>query len=164
MDVLETILERIGACQEQRDVFLRQADAEESKIAKLEQMFDLLGDPLTEGLMREAVIGVAVQNGAPVPESGNAGGAVEKHYVGMLRVREYVAAIAAGQQFTVHDIFSKSIEHMPPNPKTRHPEFEKQRKTSISVALSSMAKAGDLEVVKQGRGRECTVYRKPEGK
>ena len=27
-----------------------------------------------------------------------------------------------------------------------------------------MGVAGDLEIAKQGRGREATVYRKPEGK
>jgi hypothetical protein len=48
--------------------------------------------------------------------------------------------------------------------KFQHPEFERQRKASISLALASMAKAGDIEVVKQGRGRETTVFRKPEGK
>lgn len=163
MDVLESILERITETTEQRDVYLRQVEAEEQKIAKLEQMYYLLEDPATQDLMKDMVVGLAVQNGAPVP-NGNVGGTGEKHYVGMQRVREYVAAMTAGQSFTVHDVFQKSIEHTPPNPKLRHPEFEKQRKASISIALSSMAKAGDLEVVKQGRGRECTVYRKPEGK
>jgi hypothetical protein len=69
----------------------------------------------------------------------------------------------AAAQFTIHDLFVKSIEHLH-NPKSRHPEFEKQRKASIGLALMSMAKAGDLEVVKQGRGREVTVYRKQEGR
>lgn len=164
MDVLESILERIAACQEQREAYLGQADAEDQKISRLEQMFYLLDNPATEALMRDVVVGVAVQNGAPVPANGNNGGGGEKHYVGMQRVREYAAAIPAGQPFTVHDVFTKSTEHMPSTPKIRHPEFEKQRKASISVALNSMAKGGDLEVVKQGRGRECTVYRKPEGK
>jgi hypothetical protein len=163
MDVLENILERIAQTQEQRDVYLRQADEEDQKIAKLESMYYLLDDPATQELMRDVVVGMAVQNGVAVP-NGNSGGTGEKHYVGMQRVREYVATIAAGQQFTVHEVFTKSIEHMPSNPKLRHPEFEKQRKASISLALTSMAKAGDLEVVKQGRGRECTVYRRPEGK
>jgi hypothetical protein len=111
--------------------------------------------------MRDVVVGMAVQNGVAVP-NGNKGDGGEKHYVGMQRVREYVAAMPAGQQFTVHEVFIESIKHMPINPKLRHPEFEKQRKASITLALTSMAKAGDLEVVKQGRGRECTVYRKPE--
>ncbi len=163
MDVLENIIERISQTQEQRDVYLRQAEAEESKIAKLEAMYYMLEDPATQELMQDVVVGLAVQNGV-APPSGNAGAAGEKHYVGMQRVREYVAALAAGHQFTVHDVFAKSIEHMPSTPKIRHPEFEKQRKASISLALSSMAKGGDLEVVKQGRGRETTVYRKPEGK
>lgn len=164
MDVLENILERIAACQEQREAYLRQVDAEDQKISKFEQVFYLLEDPATEELMRDMLVGVAVQNGAPVPASGNNGGSGEKHYVGMQRVREYVAAMSSGQQFTVHDVFTKSIEHMPSTPKIRHPEFEKQRKASIGVALNSMVKGGDLEVAKQGRGRECTVYRKPEGK
>jgi hypothetical protein len=164
MDVLENILERIAACQEQREAYLRQVDAEDQKISKLEQVFYLFEDPTTEELMRDMLVGVAVQNGAPVPANGNNGGSGEKHYVGMQRVREYVAAMSPGQPFTVHDVFAKSIEHMPSTPKIRHPEFEKQRKASISVALNSMAKGGDLEVAKQGRGRECTVYRKPEGK
>lgn len=167
MDVLEEILERIAQTQEQRDVYLRQAEAEEQKIGRLEQMYYLLEDPTTQELMKDVVVGLAVQNGVSVPATGangNTGAAGEKHYVGMQRVREYVAAMAAGTQFTVHDVFVKSIEHVPSNPKMRHPEFEKQRKASISLALTSMAKAGDIEVAKQGRGREATVYRKPEGK
>jgi hypothetical protein len=161
MDVLENILERIAQTTEQRDVYLRQAEAEEQKIAKLEQMYYLLDDPATQELMRDVVVGMAVQNGVALP-NGNTGGTSEKHYVGMQRVREYVAALQPGQQFTTHEIFAKSIEHTPSNPKLRHPEFEKQRKASISLALTSMAKAGDLEIVKQGRGRECTIYRKQE--
>jgi len=159
MDVLESILERIGTCQEQRDAYLKQADVEEQKVARLEQMYYLLEDPATEELMRDVVVGVAVQSGARVPANGNAAG--EKHY--MQRVREFVAAMPAGQPFTVHDVFQKSIEHRTPEPKLRHPEFEKQRKASISIALTSMAKAGDLEIVKQGRGREFSVYRRHEG-
>ncbi len=163
MDVLETILERIAQMQEQRDALLRQVEGEEQKIAKLESMYYLLEDPTTQELMRDVVVGVAVQSGV-APQSGNTAPAGEKHYVGMQRVREYVARLQVGQQFTVHDVFAMSIEHMPSNPKMRHPEFEKQRKASITLGLSSMAKAGDLEIVKQGRGRECTVFRKPEGK
>ena len=163
MDVLENILERIAQTQEQRDVYLKQAEVEENKIGKLESMYYLLEDPATQELMQDVVVGMAVQNGV-APHSGNNGAAGEKHYVGMQRVREYVAAMAAGHQFTVHDVFSKSIEHTPPNPKTRNPDFEKQRKASICLALSSMAKGGDLEVAKQGRGRDTTVYRKPEGR
>lgn len=163
MDVLETILERIAQTQEQRDMYLRHADVEEQKITKLEQMYYMLEDPATQELMRDVVVGLAVQNGVPVP-NGNDGGTAEKHYVGIQRVREYVARIEPGQSFTVHDIFAMSVEHMPSNPKTRHPEFEKQRKASITLGLSSMAKAGDLEIVKQGRGRDCTVLRKPEAK
>ena len=53
---------------------------------------------------------------------------------------------------------------VPIGPKHQHPDFERQRKASISLALTSMAKAGDIEIVKQGRGRETTVYRTPEGK
>ncbi len=161
MDVLQNILERIGSCEAQRDAYLAQADAEIAKIAKLEQVYYLLEDPTTEEVLRDVVVGMAVQNGVAAP-NGNKGDG-EKHYVGMQRVREYVAAIGAGQPFSVHDVFTKSIEHIPSNPKTRHPEFEKQRKASIGVALSSMAKAGDLEIVKQGRGREATVYRRPAG-
>ncbi len=63
MDVLENILERISEIQEQRDVYLRQADAEEQKIAKLESMYYLLEDPATQELMRDVVVGMAVQNG-----------------------------------------------------------------------------------------------------
>ena len=163
MDVLENILERIAETTEQRDVYLKQAEVEEQKIAKLESMYYMLEDPATQELMKDVVVGLAVQNGVAVP-NGNAGGAGEKHYVGMQRVREYASKIQCGQSFTVHEIFTLSVEHMPSTPKTRHPEFEKQRKASISLALTSMAKGGDLEVVKQGRGRECTVYRRPEGK
>jgi len=161
MDVLENILERISQIQEERDGYLRQAEAEEQKITKLESMYYLLEDPATQELMHDVVVGMAVQNGVPVA-NGNQGNGAEKHYVGMQRVREYVAAMPAAQ-FTVHDVFVKSIEHLH-SPKSRHPEFEKQRKASISLALMSMAKAGALEVVKQGRGREVTVYRKQEGK
>jgi hypothetical protein len=161
VDVLEGILERIAETTEQRDALLRQVEAEEQKIAKLEQMFNLLDDPTTQDLMKDLVVGVAVQNGAAVPNDNAAG---ERHYVGMQRVREYVGAIASGDRFTVHDVFQRSVEHMPPNPKMRHPEFEKQRKASISIALTSMAKAGDIEIVKQGRGRDCTVFRKPEAR
>lgn len=163
MDVLENILERISETQEQREVYVRQAEAEEQKIAKLEQMYYLLDDPATQELMHDVVVGMAVQNGVAVP-NGNKGDGGEKHYVGMQRVREYVAAMPANREFTVHDVFAKSIEHMPSTPKVRHPEFEKQRKASISLALTSMAKAGDVEIVKQGRGREATVYRKQEVK
>jgi hypothetical protein len=163
MDVLETILERIAQTQEQRDVYLKQAEVEDGKIAKLESMYYLLEDPATQELMHDVVVGLAVQNGV-APPNGNNGAVGEKHYVGMQRVREYVAGMAVGHQFTVHDVFVKSIEHTPSNPKIRHPEFEKQRKASISLALASMVKGGDLEVAKQGRGRECTVYRRPEGK
>ena len=163
MDVLEGILERIAQTEEQRDVYLRQADEEQGKIAKLEQMYYLLEDPATQELMKDVVVGLAVQNGVAVP-NGNRGDGAEKHYVGMQRVREYVAAMPANRDFTVHEVFVKSIEHMPSTPKIRHPEFEKQRKASIHLALMSMAKAGDIEVAKQGRGREATVYRRPEGK
>ena len=112
MDVLENILERISQTQEQRDAYLRQAEAEEQKIGKLESMYYLLEDPATQELMQDVVVGLAVQNGVP-PPNGNSGAAGEKHYVGMQRVREYVAAMAAGHQFTVHDVFTKSIEHTP---------------------------------------------------
>ena len=161
MDVLENILAHISEVQEQREVYLRQAETEEQKISKLEQMYYLLEDPATQELMHDVVVGLAVQNGV-APPNGNTGGTGEKHYVGMQRVRDYVAAISAGHQFTVHDIYAKSLEHMPPTSKSRVPEFEKQRKASISLALASMAKGGDLEIVKPGRGRENTVYRKPE--
>ncbi len=163
MDVLESIIERIAQTEGQRDAYLRQAELEEQKISKLEAMYSLLEDPATQELMRDAVVGLAVQNGVAVP-SGNKGEPGERHYVGMQRVREFVSRIPAGQQFTVHEVFSMSVEHMPSTPKIRHPEFEKQRKASISLALTSMAKGGDLEVVKQGRGRENTVYRRAEGK
>ena len=95
MDVLENILERISEIQEQRDACLRQAEVEEQKIAKLESMYYLLEDPATQELMKDVVVGFAVQNGVPVP-NGNNGGTGEKHYVGMQRVREYVAAMPAG--------------------------------------------------------------------
>jgi hypothetical protein len=164
MDILENIIERISQTQEQRDVYLRQAESEEQKIAKLESMYYLLEDPATQELMHDVVVGVAVQNGVTVP-NGNKGDGGEKQYVGMQRVREYVKQIAAGQTFTVHEIYTLSIAHRGHgDTKFQHPEFERQRKASISLALTSMAKGGDLEVVKQGRGRECTVYRRPEGK
>jgi hypothetical protein len=163
MDVLENILEKISETQEQRDAYLRQAEGEEKKIGKLEQMYYLLDDPDTEAILRDVVIGMAVQNGVALP-NGNKGDGGEKHYVGMQRVREYVAAMPVSREFTVHDVFAKSIEHMPSTPKIRHPEFERQRRASISLALTSMARAGDVEVVKQGRGREATVYRRLEGK
>jgi hypothetical protein len=160
MDVLENILERIAQTQEQRDVYLKQAEAEEAKVTRLEQMFYLLEDPTTQELMHDVVVGMAAQNGIPVANGNSA----EKHYVGMQRVREYVRDSKA-PQFTVHDIYTISIAHRGHgDPKFQHPEFERQRKASISIALSSMAKGGDLEIVKQGRGRENTVYRKPEGK
>lgn len=164
MDVLENILERIAQTQEQRDVYLRQAEAEEQKIGRLEQMYYLLEDPTTQELMKDVVVGMAVQNGVAVP-NGNAGAAGEKHYVGMQRVRDYVKQIAAGQTFTVHEVYSMSVAHRGHgDPRFQHPEFERQRKASISLALTSMAKAGDIEVAKQGRGRETTVYRKAEGR
>ena len=164
MDVLENILQRISETQEQRDVYLRQAEAEELKIAKLEQVYYLLEDPSTEELLRDVVVGMAVQNGVPVP-NGNKGETGVKHYVGMQRVREYVAALPASGTFTVHDVFAKSVEHRGHgDPKYQHPDFERQRKASISLALTSMAKAGDIAVLKQGRGREATLYRKEEGK
>ncbi len=162
MDVLENILERISQIQEDRDAYLRQAEAEEQKITKLESMYYLLEDPTTQELMRDVIVGMAVQNGVSV-SNGNSGNGGEKHYVGMQRVREYVAAMPAAGQFTVHEVFVKSIEHIH-TPKSRHPEFEKQRKASISLGLMSMAKAGDLEVAKQGRGREVTVYRRQEAR
>jgi hypothetical protein len=165
MDVLENILERISQTQEQRDVYLRQAEAEDAKIAKLESMYYLLEDPTTQELMKDVVVGMAVQNGVAVPAPNGNKGDGEKHYVGMQRVREYVKQIAAGQTFTVHEIYSLSIAHRGHgDTKFQHPEFERQRKASISLALTSMTKGGDLEVVKQGRGRECTVYRRQEGK
>ena len=164
MDVLENILEHIAACQEQRDGYLKQAEGEEQRIAKLESMYYLIEDPATQDLMKDLVVGMAVQNGVAVP-NGNSGGSAEKHYVGMQRVREYVKEIKAGATFTVHDIYTMSIAHRGHgDPKCQHVEFERQRKASISLALSSMAKAGDVEILKQGRGRETTVFRKPEGK
>jgi hypothetical protein len=164
MDVLENILEHIAACQEQRDVYLKQAEAEEQRIAKLESMYYLLEDPTTQDLMKDVVVGVAVQNGAAVP-NGNSGGSGEKHYVGMQRVREYLKDVKAGANFVVHDLYTMSVAHRGHgDAKFQHPEFERQRKASISLALASMAKAGDIEIVKQGRGRETTVFRKPEGK
>ena len=120
MDVLENILERISQTQEQRDAYLRQAEAEEQKIGKLESMYYLLEDPATQELMQDVVVGLAVQNGV-APPNGNSGAAGEKHYVGMQRVREYVAAMAAGHQFTVHDVFTKSIEHTPSEPEAPAP-------------------------------------------
>jgi hypothetical protein len=163
-DILGSILERITRVQEQRDAYLRQAEGEEQRIATLESMYYLLEDPATQELMRDLVVGMAVQNGVTVP-NGNKGEPGERHYVGMQRVREYVKQIAAGQTFTVHEIYSLSIAHRGHgDTKFQHPEFERQRKASISLALTSMVKGGDLEVVRQGRGRECTVYRRPEGK
>lgn len=145
-------------------MFMKQADGEEQKIGKLESMYYLLEDPATAELMRDVVVGVAVQNGAAVP-NGNTGEPGEKHYVGMQRVREYVKEIKAGATFTVHDIYSLSISHRGHgDPKFQHPEFDRQRRGSISLALTSMVKAGDIEVAKQGRGRETTVFRKPEGR
>ena len=123
-------------------------------------MYSYLEDPATSDLMRDVVVGVAVQNGASPPNGNNGNG--DKQFVGMQRVRDFVNALPTNKPFTVHDIFVKSIEHRPPEPKLRHPEFEKQRKASISLALHSMAKGGDLQVVKQGRGREATVYQRPE--
>jgi hypothetical protein len=162
MDVLENILERIAQTQEQRDVYLKQAEAEEAKIARLEQMYYMLEDPATQELMKDVVVGLAVQNGVAV-QGGNGSG--EKHYVGMQRVRDYVASVPAGQPFTAHDIYTRSVAHRGHgDPKFQHPEFERQRKASIGIALASMAKGGDIEVVKQGRGRENTVYRKQEAK
>lgn len=67
MDVLENILVRIAETQEQRDAYLRQAEDEEQKIAKLESMYYLLEDPATHELMKDVVVGLAVQNGVPVP-------------------------------------------------------------------------------------------------
>ena len=164
MDVLENILERIAQTQEQRDAYLKQAEVEEGKISKLESMYYLLEDPATQELMQDVVVGLAVQNGV-APPNGNNGAAGEKQYVGMQRVREYVAAIKAGAQFTVHDIYTTGIAHRGHgDQKYQHPEFERQRKASISLALASMVKGSDLEVAKQGRGRENTVYRRPEGK
>ena len=57
MDVLENILERIAQTQEQRDVYLKQAEAEDGKIAKLESMYYLLEDPTTQELMQDVVVG-----------------------------------------------------------------------------------------------------------
>jgi hypothetical protein len=164
MDVLENILERIAQTQEQRDVYLKQAEVEDGKITKLESMYYLLEDPLTQELMQDVVVGMAVQNGV-APPNGNTGAAGEKQYVGMQRVREYVAGIKASTPFTVHDVYLLSIAHRGHgDQKFQHPDFERQRKASVSLALTSMVKGGDLEIVKQGRGRECTVYRRPEGK
>jgi len=164
MDILENILEHIAACQEQRDALLKQAEAEGQKIAKLESMYDMLEDPATQTLMKDVVVGVAVQNGVADP-NGNTGGPGEKQYVGMQRVRELVSEIKAGATFTVHDIYSMSIaQRGHGDPKSQRPDFERQRQASISLALTSMVKAGDIEVMKQGRGRETTVYRKQEGK
>ena len=56
MDVLENILERIAQTQEQRDVYLKQAEVEENKIGKLESMYYLLEDPTTQELMRNRLI------------------------------------------------------------------------------------------------------------
>jgi hypothetical protein len=116
MDVLENILEHIAACQEQRDVYLKQAEAEEQRIAKLESMYYLLEDPTTQELMKDVVVGVAVQNGAAVP-NGNCGGSGEKHYVGMQRVREYLKGCQGGRNFRcprpVHH------ERRPPGPRRR---------------------------------------------
>lgn len=164
MDILENILEHIAARQEQRDVLLKQAEAEEQTIGKLEAMYYMLEDPATQTLMKDVVVGMAVQNGVAVP-NGNIGGSGEKQYVGMQRVREYVKEIKADATFTVHDIYGMSIAHRGHgDPKHQHPDFERQRKASISLALTSMVKAGDIEIVKQGRGRETTVYRTQEGK
>ena len=151
--------------QEQRDAYLKQAEAEEQKIGKLESMYYLLEDPATQELMQDVVVGMAVQNGV-APPNGNSGAAGEKHYVGMQRVREYVAAMKAGAASSPSTTFTRraSSTGATATRSYQHPEFETQRKASISLALSSMAKGGDLEVVKQGRGRESTVYRRPEGK
>ena len=166
MKVLDSILERITEIQEQRDAYLRQAEAEEQKIMKLEQMYYLLEDPATQELMRDVVVGLAVQNGVPVPNgNGNKGDSHERHYVGMQRVREYVKEMKAGATFTAHDVYTLSIAHRGHgDPKYQHPDFERQRKASITLALMSMVKATDIEIAKQGRGRETTVYRKPEGR
>ena len=163
MDILEGILERIAQTQQQRDAYMRQAEAEDQTIGKLEAMYYMLEDPATQALMKDVVVGMAVQNGVAVP-NGNTGGSGEKQYVGMQRVREYVKEIKADATFTVHDIFGMGIAHRSHgDPKHQHPDFERQRKASISIALTSMVKAGDVEIVKQGRGRETTVYRTQEG-
>lgn len=166
VDTLELIIEKITELQETRDGYLRQAEAEEQKISKLESMFYLLEDPATHELMHDVVVGMAVQNGVAVPNgNGNGGGSPDKHYVGMQRVREYVKQLPAAP-FTVIDVYTASIQHRGHgDPKFNHPEFERQRKASISLALMSMVKACDLEITKQGRGRDVTVFRKTgEGK
>ena len=91
MDALSNILEHIESCNEHRDNLLKAIEAEDAKIMKLEAMYYMLEDPATQDLMREVVLGVAVQNGVEV--NGNDGGSGEKHYVGMARVRDYVKQI-----------------------------------------------------------------------
>ena len=113
MDVLENILERISETEEQREVYIRQAEAEEQKIAKLEQMYYLLEDPTTQELMKDVVVGLAVQSGVPVPD-GNKGEAGEKHYVGMQRVREYVAAMTATPSSPFTMCSSRASSTFPP--------------------------------------------------
>lgn len=159
MDVLENILERIGEAEKQRDQFLKQAEEEDNKIGRLEQLYQMLGDPCTADLMREVVVGTAVQNGAAIPTTNG----TEKNYVGMQRVRAYVEQIQPGATFTVNEVYSLSIAHRAHgDAKAQHPEFEKQRRASISVALSSMARGGDIETIKAGRGQNPAVYRRPE--
>lgn len=78
-NILERILERISQTQEQRAVYLKQAEVEEGKICKLESMYYLLRSTATQELMQDVVVDMvdmAVQNGV-APPNGNSGAADE---------------------------------------------------------------------------------------
>jgi len=137
MDVLESVLERIAACQGHREAYLRQVDAEDQKIAKLEQVFYLLDDPATEALMRDMLVGLAVQNGAPVPNGNGGAGSGEKHYVGMQSVREYVAAMQSLTRACLAAIARRAGVSLV----VTYEEIEREYRTDAGLALASDADA-----------------------
>ena len=162
MDVLENILERIAQTQEQRDAYLKQAEvggAEDRQVG-----VDVLP------ARRPGHAGVDAGRGGRPGGAERRGAAQRQQRRGG---REALRRHAAGPRVRGGDgggppvhrprhLHQEHRAHGAVDPKFQHPEFEKQRKASISLALTSMAKGGDLEVVKQGRGREspCTAGRR----
>lgn len=149
-DPCDALLEELARLQIERDRL-------ENKIEKLETAFNALSDDCVREVVDRAY-------GSGPDEAADE---EERRYVGTSRVREIVAELAPGTQFTIQTVYERSIAHRNGNGRTggdshlRVPEFVAKRKASINLALQSLARSKDIEIVKCARGKDDAIWRKP---
>ena len=131
----------------------------DAKMAKVWTLFELLEDPFANEMIRELVIGTAVQNGVAPPQIPKIDD-TDRH-PGLNGVTLYLREIDDRAEFTVDDIFDLSIRDRPSTERLRHPDWINKRKNFISVALGSLRKKGEIETV--GKSGSKILYRKLTG-